>query len=406
MIFKDQHLKGTTMTKTVVVKSRPFAGIDRNPSLLGFGLMRLPVKQERPDEIDTLLAEKMVDLAIERGVTYFDTAYPYHDGKSELFIGQALKKYPRDAVFLASKMPGWHVHSAADASRIFEEQLHRCQVDYFDYYLLHALNRTNVKAYHIPGVLDYLLHLRQIGKIRHLGFSFHDSPEVLGEIMSLTNWEFVQIQLNYLDWTFQKAKEQYEIIEKAQIPCIVMEPVRGGLLAALSPESRAIFLAHDSKRSLASWAIRYAASKSNVMVVLSGMSSLDQTEDNLETLTNFQPITAKEQNVIDQALTIFMKRRLIPCTRCGYCLPCPFNVDIPNNIRLYNEYQLDQSEEEFQYWVGRMAPEERSSLCQACRLCVTRCPQSIAIPDELKKINALIEQLANKTEPTDMVKTD
>lgn len=394
------------MKKAVVIKQKQFSGIKRNPSLLGFGLMRLPVQVNDPEMIDETTAEKMIDFAYSYGVTYFDTAYPYHQGQSELFIGKALKKYPRDSFYLATKMPGWLVQSESDARRIFAEQLTRCQVDYFDYYLCHALNRHNVKAYQNPGVLDFLLEMKQKGKIRHLGFSFHDTPEELAKILAMTSWDFVQIQLNYLDWNLQKAKEQYDLIEKANLPCIVMEPIRGGLLATLSSEARDIFRTADPHRSIASWALRYAASKPNVMVVLSGMSTVEQTLDNLETMTDFQPITAKEQLLINRALAAFKKNRLIPCTGCEYCLPCPHGVNIPANFRWVNEYNLHHSDEEFLLKYQRMAIEEQASACQSCQECVSKCPQRIAIPEELAKIASKIDEIIAKQREEQTVKKD
>jgi hypothetical protein len=377
------------MRDRVTKKSTVFPGIGPNPSLLGFGLMRLPTLTNPPDAIDEALAEKMVDLAYQSGVTYFDTAYPYHHGESEVFIGKAMKKYPRGSFFLATKMPGWSVHSADDAKRIFEEQLQKCQVTYFDFYLCHALSRKNIDAYRLPGVMDFLIDMKRQGKIRHLGFSFHDTPEILEDILPMTAWDFVQIQLNYLDWTMQNAKTQYDIIAKAKLPCIVMEPIRGGTLATLSEPARKILQDANPKRSVASWALRYAASKPNVMVVLSGMSNMDQTMDNIHTMSPFEPITPIEQGIIDQALAEFLKNRLIPCTGCGYCLPCPYGVLIPNNFRCFNEFAVSQDQEEFIFRYERLDPAERASVCVSCGHCLSLCPQRIAIPDELEKITEL-----------------
>lgn len=386
----------------VTVNQRKWPSISKNPSLLGFGCMRFPTLEPGKPEIDEETAQRMIDYAYANGVTYFDTAYPYHYGKSELFIGKALKKYLRESFFLASKMPGWLLHSLEDAKRIFREQLSRCQVEYFDYYLCHALSRDNIKPYEDYGVFAFLNEMKKQGLIRHLGFSFHDTPEVLEEILKKNSWDFVQIQCNYLDWTLQNAKKQYDLIEKSGIPCIIMEPVRGGSLANLSKEANEIFEASDPKSSIASWAIRYVASKSNVLVVLSGMSSMDQTKDNIKTMSDFHPITETEQNVIDRALSAFLKNRTIPCTGCRYCMPCPQGVDIPHMFRLYNEYALshyaddflDSYEEDF---------EHQATHCITCGQCIRKCPQKIDISNQMNKIKELFRSLseAKKKRPSE-----
>lgn len=385
------------MRNTVISKTNIFKGIDKNPSLLGFGCMRFPTLEKDKPDIDEVLAEKMIDYAYSHGVTYYDTAYPYHHGLSEQFIGKALKKYPRDSFFLASKMPSWLIRSQADAKRIFQEQLQKCQVEYFDFYLCHALSKDNYKPYQLPGVMDFLRQMKTEGKIRHLGFSFHDTPEVLAEILESQEWDFVQIQCNYLDWTLQNAQKQYELIEKKGIPCIIMEPVRGGTLATLCEESRTIFRNADPKSSIASWAIRYAASKPNAMVVLSGMSNEIQTKDNIRTMSNFRPIDEEDQAVIDQALAAFLSNRTIPCTGCRYCMPCPQGVDIPRMFALYNEYALshygdgfiESYEEETQY---------QSSHCIACGQCKKRCPQKIDISTRMNEITELYLELKREAQ--------
>lgn len=378
------------MPAKVTVRTTNFRGIDQNPSLLGFGCMRFPTLTKDTPEIDESLAQRMIDLAYSRGVTYYDTAYPYHNGLSELFIGKALKKYPRESFLLASKMPSWLIHSVDDAKRIFTEQLQKCQVDYFDYYLCHALSTDMYKPYQLPGVMDYLTELKNTGKIRHLGFSFHDTPDVLQRIIQSYPWDFVQIQCNYLDWTFQNAKQQYKIIEAAKIPCIIMEPVRGGTLATLCEESQAIFKAADSLASVASWAIRYAASKPNVLVVLSGMSNEEQTLDNLKTMTDFLPITDADQLIIDQALSAFLSSQTIPCTGCRYCLPCPHGVQIPLMFKIINDYAVSGKHKRvFLTDYEAVLTEERAANCVACGICMTHCPQKIQIPDRLHDINDL-----------------
>lgn len=395
MYNKDWVMK---LKNKVYKKETKFKGVLSNPSLLGFGCMRFPTLFKDKPDIDEVLAQKMVDYAYLHGVNYFDTAYPYHNGLSEIFIGKALKKYPRSSFYLASKMPSWLIKSVDDAKRIFEEQLGKCQVEYFDYYLCHALGSEQFKPYLLPGVMDYLYQLKKDGRIHHLGFSFHDTPDVLDKIIHTFDWDFVQLQCNYLDWTFQDAKKQYEIVEEYGIPCIIMEPVRGGMLATLNDEAVAIFKAANSKASVASWAIRYAASKTNVITVLSGMSNEEQTEDNIKTLSNFQPITSDDQLVIDRALDVFLKSRLIPCTECRYCMPCPQGVDIPLMFKVYNKYALSKNKREFIHLYEMVEESKRSFFCISCGECLSLCPQKIAIFDKMNEISDLYTQLKKEIE--------
>jgi hypothetical protein len=384
------------MKKEFFSKHKQFKNIDNNPSLLGFGCMRFPkIDPEKPD-IDEALAEKMIDEAYQSGVNYYDTAYPYHQGLSETFLGKVMKKYPRDSFYLATKMPGWLVKSVEDAKRLFFEQLDKLQTTYFDFYLCHALSKKGFEVYQLPGVMDFLKEMKREGKIKHLGFSFHDTPDVLEEIIKAEDWDFVQLQLNYLDWDYQNAKRQYEIVKNYGVPVIVMEPVRGGTLASLCEESREIFKKANPNVSIASWAIRYAASKDQVMVVLSGMSNLEQTKDNIQTLSNFKAIEKEEQNVIDQALKVFLDKELIPCTNCKYCMPCPEGVDIPEIFKIYNNYQLNKWEQAFIRGYENLDPSKRADLCVSCGLCMQHCPQGIQIPDRLEEIESLYQKLKQK----------
>lgn len=287
---------------------RNYKDTDDRISLLGLGCMRLPKRASDKEDIDYPEAQKLVDYAFSHGVNYFDTAYRYHGGDSELFVGQALKKYPRDSFHLATKLPIWLLETPEDIDRIFEDQLQRLQVEYFDFYLLHALSKDSFEKSEQLGVYRRLSQLKEQGKIRRLGFSFHDSPKVLEQIAAAHAWDFAQIQLNYLDWEMQDAKGQYEILERSHIPVVVMEPVRGGTLASLCQESNDLFQAAAPQRSVASWAIRYAASLPGVMTVLSGMSNLEQMEDNVRTMTDFSPLTQEEYRVVEQALAAYGKR--------------------------------------------------------------------------------------------------
>lgn len=383
--------------KKVHVKKKKFGPIQENPSLLGFGCMRFPTLTDDKPDIDEEKALEMIDYAYRNGVNYFDTAYPYHEGLSEPFMGKALKRYPRESFYLASKMPGWEVDSLDDVKRIFYEQLKRCQVEYFDYYLCHALNKKGFEVYKIPGVMDFLYRMKEEGKIRYLGFSFHDTPEVLEEIIRAHTWDFVQLQINYLDWTFQDAKRQYEIVKDYGVPCIVMEPVRGGTLATLSEDARNIFKKAKPEASVASWAIRYAASLENVMVVLSGMSNMEQTRDNIETLTDFSPIDDHEQAVIDRALEAFLEKRTIPCTKCGYCMPCPEGVDIPTVFDKYNQYAIDGQSGWFIHRYEKISEEQRANRCIACGVCLEHCPQDIDIPKWMEEVESAYENQKDRS---------
>jgi predicted aldo/keto reductase-like oxidoreductase len=360
-------------------------------SLLGFGLMRLPLK-EGTREIDKDLALKMVDYAKNKGVNYFDTAYMYHEGNSETFAGEALSRYDRDSYKLATKMPMMIVRQAEDVERIFAEQLKKCRVEYFDYYLLHGLSRASLKAIDDFKVYEQLKEKQRQGKIRHLGFSFHDSPEILKQLVEKYEWDFAQIQLNYLDWDQQDSKGQYEVLESHGIPVTVMEPVRGGALANLGDEAEAVFKAADPKASVPSWAIRFVGSLPGVQVVLSGMSNMEQVEDNVATMTNFRPLSEADREVITKAVLAYRTAGAVPCTGCRYCMECPQGVDIPRNLATFNGLLYNKERNVpgynfgFMMEYGRISEEKQAHNCVACLQCEEKCPQHIDIAHQMELI--------------------
>jgi predicted aldo/keto reductase-like oxidoreductase len=366
-------------------------------SLLGFGLMRLPC-ENGSGKIDTAQAMTMVDVALEQGINYFDTAYMYHEGNSELFTGEALSRHNRDSYNLATKMPLMTVKTRADVERIFNEQLKKCRTAYFDFYLLHNINQSNLSTAEQNDVYEQLKEKQKQGLIRHLGFSFHDRPELLRRVVEKYDWDFAQIQLNYLDWELQNAKEQYEILTQKNIPVNVMEPVRGGSLAKLCDTAIKIFADADPKASPASWAIRYAASLPNVQVVLSGMSNMEQLKDNIGTMNPFKPLTEGEYQVIEKALTAYRASATVPCTSCRYCMDCPEGVEIPKNLAVYNNYQtalagkhpMGSSLFETEYRL--LGEKAQAASCVACGQCSSRCPQHIEIPRWMETIRKLHDQ--------------
>lgn len=372
------------------MEKRVFKDSNDMISLLGFGLMRLPKIVGRGEEIDKAQALKMVDYAYEHGVNYFDTAWPYHNGLSETFAGEALSRYPRDSYYLATKVPLWGMRSKDDAPQRFEEQLKKCRVDYFDFYLVHNLTQQLFETCEKFGVYEYLAEEKRRGRIRRLGFSFHDTPKMLEKIVAAHDWDFAQIQLNYLDWEDQDAKRQYEILTEAGIPVIVMEPVRGGTLATLTDDVARIFKNSNPDQSLASWALRYAASLPGVLTVLSGMSAMEHVTDNVQTMSNFKPLNDQERGVIQAALNAYRKLGAIPCTGCRYCIDCPVGVDIPGAFSIYNDYKASGNMDIFSDDYDNMQADSRPDQCIACGACMEHCPQSIDIPSSLKDISALL----------------
>ena len=362
--------------------------------------MRLPLTD--PDDQTSIDIEKfkeMADLFIERGFTYFDTAYPYHGGKSEEALREAvIKRYPREAFTVTSKMPVWAIKEEADLERIFNEQLERCGVDYFDYYWLHALNRERVTAIDSVNGWGFLVRKRDEGKIRHIGFSFHDGSSLLAEILeNHPEMEYVQLQVNYLDWESPaiESKACYDLCVKHGKPVIVMEPVKGGSLARVPEAIDRLFKDYNPDASSASWAIRFCASLPNVMMVLSGMSNIEQMEDNTTYMQDFQPLNDEEQEIITHATQVVRDAIAVPCTACHYCCDgCPQQIAIPEYFNLYNTLQQfpDQKSNCKLYYDLIGKNHGKASDCLECGQCEAQCPQRIDIIDNLKLVAESFEQ--------------
>lgn len=360
-------------------------------SLLGFGCMRFPTTAE--GKIDEPAAEAMLDKAIAAGVNYIDTAYPYHDGDSEPFVGRVLQKYDRKSFYLATKLPVWMVKSVDDAKRIFEEQLARLQTDYIDFYLLHAMDKERWDTMVEYGVVEFCEQLKKEGRIKYLGFSFHDDYEVFEEIINAKDWDFCQIQLNYMDVNEQAGMKGYRLAEEKGVPLVIMEPIKGGSLAAFADDITGIFKEMDATASIASYALRWVGSLPGVKVILSGMSNMEQVEDNLNTFIGFNPLSEKESATIDKIVTILNSRVQNGCTGCRYCMPCPAGVNIPGCFKAWNNYHMYQNYNVVKWsWEIDMGEKQQAKNCIQCGKCETHCPQRLAIREDLKKVQADLDK--------------
>ncbi len=367
-------------------------------SRLGFGCMRLP--QTADKAIDENELQRMVDCAIERGVNYFDTAWPYHGGHSELAIGKALAKYPRERWYLADKYPGHQISASYDPAAIFEQQLKKCGVEYFDFYLLHNVYENSYGVYTDPkwGILDYFKEQKRLGRIKHLGFSTHARPDTLEKFLDYAGdaVEFCQIQLNYLDWTLQDAKAKYELLTQRGIPVWVMEPLRGGRLAALGEADEARLKALRPEESIASWSFRWLQNLPNVKMVLSGMSCLAQMEDNIATYTGGAAQTPDEAAALAEIAEGL--KNALPCTRCRYCCDgCPMGLDIPMLIHAYNDLKFASSMT-VPMQMDALPEDKRPSNCVACGACAAVCPQKIDIPAAMAELADALSKMPSWAE--------
>lgn len=359
--------------------------LDVNFPKLGYGCMRFPVKDGK---IDFNQARELIRHAMDNGLNYFDTAYNYHNGESQEFLGKVLKEFKRESYYLTNKLPVWKIKEEKDAETFFNEQLEKCNTEYFDFYLLHSLNKNTIETVEKFNLYDFIKKKKDEGKIKNIGFSYHDSNDILEKFVSAHKWDFVQLQINYWDWAEYDAKGAYEILEKQNIPCFVMEPVRGGFLASFAPSAMKHIKSHNSKKSAASWALRWVASLPNVAIILSGMSNMEQLEDNMNTFTDLKTLNDEEYKVIDKVVEELRKIKPVPCTGCRYCMDCSFGVDIPGIFEIYNDYKKSENKDiAARSYFLFTSEEARADKCQKCGECMTKCPQQINIPEELEKIH-------------------
>ncbi|MBO6137375.1 MAG: aldo/keto reductase [Lachnospiraceae bacterium] len=365
---------------------------DLKLSGLGFGAMRLPVVGGDEGTIDEAAAEKMIDEAFAKGINYFDTAWGYHNGNSELVVGKALSKYPRDKFYLATKFPGYDLSNMPKVKEIFEKQLEKTRVEYFDFYLFHNVCEMNINQYLDPqyGIFDYLIEQKKNGRIKHLGFSCHGEMEVLKRFLDAygKSMEFCQIQLNYFDWSFQEAKEKVELLNSMNIPVWVMEPLRGGRLAHLDAKYEEILKSLRPDEDIPAWAFRFLQSIKGVTMVLSGMSDDKQLADNLKTYETEKPLSDKEMKAILDIADEMQGRKQVPCTACHYCVShCPQGLDIPHLLSLYNEHMITLEHSDMAFIapmaLSALPDDKKPSACLHCRSCEQVCPQQIKISEAM-----------------------
>lgn len=377
------------------MKYRTFKKTGEDISLLGFGTMRLPVINGDNAKIDEEQAIQMIRSAIDRGINYVDTAYMYHDGNSEVVVGKALKDGYREKVLLADKMPVWMARSEEDLDKIFQDQLKRLEVDCIDKYLVHNINAQMWKRALKFNTLDYLEKKKAEGKIKQIGFSFHDEFEVFEEVIKAYPWDFCQIQLNYMDTDFQAGVKGLKLAGSMNIPVIIMEPLKGGKLTDVLPQSiQDLWNQAPVKRTPAEWALRWVADFPEVLTVLSGMTTMEQVDENIRILSeaDLGSLTETEQKIIKNVADAYNNLIQYSCTGCKYCMPCPVKIDIPDLIGRYNDWFVFEGNQkirdDFYTWVH---PKARPSACEACKACESHCPQHLPISGIMTKAKAVFE---------------
>lgn len=366
-------------------------------SNLGLGTMRLPIKEENgKTSIDEEETAKMVEFALENGINYFDTAWGYHDGESEMVIGKILKKYPRDRYYLASKFPGYDISNMDKVEEIFEKQLEKCQVDYFDFYLFHNVYEKNVDLYldEKYGILAYLQKQKENGRIKHLGFSVHGSLEVTKKFLEAYGqyMEFCQIQLNYLDYKFQDAQAKVQLSNAYNIPIWVMEPLRGGRLAKLSKEQEMKLKRIRPEEEIPAWAFRFLQTIPGVTMVLSGMSSMEQLQENVKTFEEDKPLQEEEMKTLLELADEMLKGNVLPCTACRYCtVHCPKGLNIPELLALYNEHTFTGGGFLAPMAIGALPEDKKPSSCIGCKSCEAVCPQQLKIAEAMSNFVKILQ---------------
>lgn len=363
-------------------------------SKLGFGLMRLPKDKQGQIKLDEV--QRMVDSYMERGFNYFDTAYVY-EGSEEAIRQTLVEKYPRDVYTLADKLPAWKLTCQEDVERIFQESLNRTGVDYFDFYLLHSVEKSHYPTYEKYQCFDFIQEMKKQGKIKYMGFSFHDDADFLDKVLTEhPEIDFVQLQLNYLDWENEviQSRRNYEVARKHHKPIIVMEPIKGGTLASFSDDIERIYKDYAPQKSIASWALRYVASLEGVMTILSGMSNAQQMNDNLDTMTHFEKINNEEAKLIKQVTDQVLSYPTIPCTKCRYCTPgCPMHIQIPDLFTAYNSVKMYGENRRYQtYYKDHSTGDyQPAKACIACGQCESVCPQHLEIISLLKEVSEVFD---------------
>ncbi|MCI1639688.1 MAG: aldo/keto reductase [Bacteroidales bacterium] len=422
----NNPLSGNDNTSPGKMEYRNNPGNGDKVSLLGFGCMRWPMTKDKDgkDIVDQDIVNTLVDYAFKHGVNYYDTSPAYLEGQSEKAAGIALGRYPRKSYYLATKLSNFKTWTSEASKRMYRDSMEQLQTDYFDYYLLHAIGMNGFEGfenrYVNNGILDFLLEERKAGRIRNLGFSFHgtkDSFDSFLKLHDIYHWDFVQIELNYLDWEHAKiprnvnADYLYGELEKRKIPVIVMEPLLGGRLVNVPDNIADKLKGREPEKSIASWAFRFAGSLPDVLTVLSGMTSMEHLQDNINTFSHFKPLSPEESGFLKETADLISEYPVIPCNDCKYCMPCPYGIDIPGIFKHFNKCVNDgfiartKEQEDYNrlkkaYLVSydrSIASMRQANHCIGCKQCIEHCPQSIMIPNELHKIDSYIERLKRGT---------